>query len=381
MRPVTVRRITLLLPLAAATLVVGASAAGSTASAVKTRHFNAPVTALALNGNRVAYGLGSTDGHATGQVSVWSLGTGKTRTVSGRRTSTWPYNYAGGLSEVALAGSRVAWTVRTGANTYSTDLLLTSSLASPHERQVASVQRTGADCGSMGPRCAGNWIGGLVSTGGRLLVNRYTTAGHGSGKVDGVDHAVMSGALYSLAGTTLQHVASGTGTVAAAYGDHARVAVLRPNGSVGVYTSAGKRLLSLTPTPRAAEVALNGRNLLVLEYGGTLALYDSTTGALRTTFKTRGESKLVQNLGVQGNVAIYTTGVGFGLGDFTNSTLHAVNLSSGKDSVIGRFGTGVAAVIGLARIDTAGVVYSSSRVEDNGRLVFLPWARVAAAVG
>jgi hypothetical protein len=374
---VTLRRISLLLPLGAASLALAASAAGTTATPAKTRHFNAPIGALALDGSRVAYGLSSSSGGHASQVFVWNLRSGKTTKVSGRLTASWP----DGLAELALAGSRVAWIVRTGANTSSSDLLLTSSLASPHERKVASVQRGAADCGSMGPHCAGKWIGGLVSTGGRLLVNRYTTAGHGSGKVDGVNHAVTSGTLYSLAGTTLQHVASGTEIVAAAYGDHARVAVLRPNGSVGVYSSAGKQLLSLTPTPRAAEVALSGGNLLVLKYGGTLALYDSSSGSLWKTFQVRGDPKLVQNLGVQGQIAIYTTGVGFGLGDYRHSTLHAVNLGSGKDRVIGTFGPGYAQVIGLARIDTAGVVYSSSRVEDNGKLVFLPWARVAAAVG
>jgi hypothetical protein len=49
---------------AAATLVLAASAAGTTASATKTRHFNARVTALALDGSRAAYGLGSSTGHA-----------------------------------------------------------------------------------------------------------------------------------------------------------------------------------------------------------------------------------------------------------------------------------------------------------------------------
>ena len=49
--------------------------------------------------------------------------------------------------------------------------------------------------------------------------------------------------------------------------------------------------------------------------------------------------------------------------------------------MIGKFGTAYADVIGLARIDSDGVVYSTSRVEDNGKLVFLPWSRVAAAVG
>jgi hypothetical protein len=377
---VTLRRISLLLALGAASLALAASAAGTAATAAKTRHLNSPVTALALAGNRVAYGTGSRAGHAGGEVFVWNLQSAKTTKVSGRRTGNWPYDYSGGLSELALAGSRVAWIVRTGANTSSSDLLLTSSLASPHERTVASVQRAAADCSSMGPHCAGKWIGGLVGAGDRILVNRYTTGRSGKGKVSGVNHAVTSGALYTLAGTKLQHAASGTPTVEAAYGDQGRVAVLRPNGSVGLYTSAGKRLLSLTPTPRAAAVALSGRNLIVLGYGGTLALYSSGTGALRKTFKTRGEAKLVQNLGVQGNIAIYTTGVGFGPGDFSHSTLDAVNLGSGKDRMIGKFGPGFADVIGLARIDAAGVAYGSSPFDDNGTLVFLPWATVAAAV-
>jgi hypothetical protein len=147
-----------------------------------------------------------------------------------------------------------------------------------------------------------------------------------------------------------------------------------------VYSSAGRPLLSLTPTPRAAEVALSGGNLLVLEYGGTLALYDSSSGSLRKTLKVRGDPKLVQNLGVQGKIAFYTTGVGFGLGSFGPSTLHAANLTSGKDRVIGSFGNGFADVIGEARIDGVGVAYGS-RFLDRGRLVFVLWARVAAAVG
>ena len=88
----------------------------------------------------------------------------------------------------------------------------------------------------------------------------------------------------------------------------------------------------------------------------------------------------MQNLGVQGNIAIYTTGVGFGSGDFSHSTLHTVNLSSGKDRAIGGFGNAFADVIGEARIDGACVAYGS-RYLDRGRLVFLPLARVAAAVG
>jgi hypothetical protein len=71
------------------------------------------------------------------------------------------------------------------------------------------------------------------------------------------------------------------------------------------------------------------------------------------------------NLDVQGNIVIYTTG-----------SLHAVNLSNRKDRVIGNLHGGV----GLARASSAGVVYSTGRFRSKGTLVFLPWARVAAAV-
>jgi hypothetical protein len=141
----------------------------------------------------------------------------------------------------------------------------------------------------------------------------------------------------------------------------------------------GKPLLTLTPTPRAAEVALSGGNLLVLAYGGTLALYDSSSGSLRKTFKVRGDPKLVQNLGVQGKIAIYDRG---GLRPRELRAQHAPRgqphqrEGSGDRHVRERF----ADVIGEARIDGVGVAYGS-RFLDRGRLVFLPWARVAAAVG
>jgi hypothetical protein len=72
------------------------------------------------------------------------------------------------------------------------------------------------------------------------------------------------------------------------------------------------------------------------------------------------------NLDVQGNLAVYSTG----------GALHALNLSIGKDRVVGKLAGGV----GAARIDSAGLVYSSGRYQDKGTLVFLPSAQVAAAL-
>jgi hypothetical protein len=97
----------------------------------------------------------------------------------------------------------------------------------------------------------------------------------------------------------------------------------------------------------------------VLTKHGTLELYDARTGSLRKTLAVH-DGATPDNLDVQGNVAIYAHG-----------SLHAVNLSSGKDRVIGKLRRGVE----LARIDSAGVAYAGGRT-----LAFLPFGRVAAAV-
>jgi len=373
---VTLRRILLVLAGGATSLALVVSAGATTTGAPNLRHFPGPITAVALDGSRVAYAVGSSAKHQGSQVFVWNIATGKTTKVSGRQTYSWP----SGPSKLALTAAQVAWIVRAGSNTSSTDILFTSLSTRPEERKVAQVNRARADCGSMGPRCAGDWIGGLVSSGNEIFFNRYTTTSHGFGKVDGIVHAVTRGALYALNGTNRYRFVAGTYAVEAVAADPSRVAVLKPNGGVHVFSTDGASLLYMTPTPRAAQVALDGRYMLVLKYGGTLELYNWRIRNIRKSFKVAGDSKLVQNLGMEGDIAIYTTGTGFGLGDFSHSTLHAVNLDTGKDRVIGKFGPGTGDVIGKARIGTAGVVYTSSSYSDNGRLVFLPWATVSAVV-
>ena len=130
---------------------------------------------------------------------------------------------------------------------------IASSCPRPRARRSSRSRRRSAprrQCGSAGPKCAGNWLGGLVSTGTQLLGQplhdhqpragqgrRHQPRGHGWRAVRALRD-------------TLRRLATGRATVEACSGDLGRVAVLRPNGSVGVYSSAGKRLLSLTPTPR-----------------------------------------------------------------------------------------------------------------------------------
>jgi len=345
-----------------AALAFVATAAGTTnASHAKVTRVPGLVEALTLDGSRIAYDVGGgrngAKPTAANKVLVWNVRTGKTIKVSGGQTAAADSTSTGsGVFELALAGSRVAWIINEGGNLEGDDYLFASSLTKPKERQVTSVMRTGDNCaGRSQSNCAGQWLGGLVGSGSLIALNRWTTDETG---------AVVDGELDVLSGTKLKQVATGADTVEAASADGGRVAVLRSDGTVALYSSAGSLLRTVSPSS-AEEVALSGHNLVVLTRTRTLELYNTQTGNRRKTLPVQGSKP--GNLGVQGNVAIYTTG----------ASVHAVNLSNRKDHVIGTLRGGVE----LACIDEAGVAYTSSRFfPKGGTLVFLPFARVAAAV-
>jgi len=346
-------------------LALVASAAGTTgASGAKVRHLQAAVGALAIDGNRIAYDASSRNSAhpQANKVLVWNLRTGRTLKVSGKKTAAADSTSTGsGVFQLALAGTRVAWLVNEGGNLEGDDYLFTSSLTKPQEHQVASAIRTGDGCpGRSFSHCPGPWLGGLVGSGNLIAANRWMTDSNGD---------VTAGQLDVLSGTKLKLIANGANTVQAAAADGGRVAVLRADGSVALYSAAGKVLLTVNP-PGAQAVALAGKSLVVATKARQLKLYNAHTGSLRKTFSSRG-ARQPRNLGVQGNVLVYTTG--------SAGELHAVNLSTGKDRVIAKPHGGIE----LADIDRAGLVYA-----DNGSgtsfgkatLVFRPLGAVAAAV-
>jgi hypothetical protein len=352
--------------LSALALVAGAAGNTATSSATVVRHLQVPVAALALEGSRIAYDATAryvTKPNAANKVLVWNLRTGKTVKVSGRKTAAADSSSTGaGVFQLALAGTRVAWLMNEGGNLEGDDYLFTSSTVKPHEHQVASEIRTGTFCpGRSAGSCAGQWLGGVVGSGNLLLANRWTTNALGH---------VSAGQLDVLTATKLKQVATGVNTVQAAVADGGRVAVLHPDGSIALYSATGKPLTTVD-TPNAEAVALKGKSLLVGTKTRQLELYNAHTGSLRKTFSARS-NRQPQNLDIQGNIAIYTTG--------SAGVLHAVNLSTGKDQVIAERHGGVE----FAHIDGAGLVYAGNGSGTNygkGTLVFVPFAKVAAAVG
>ncbi len=343
-------------------LALVASAAGTTATHRKqVRQLQQPVGALAVDGNRVAYDLNARYTSKPNKVLVWNVRTGKTIKVSGKKTGVGDGTSTGaGVFQLAIAGSRVAWLLNEGGNLEATDYLFTSSVTHPKERQVASAMRSGDNCpGRQAAGCAGAWLGGLVGSGNVIALNRWTTDSQGE---------MTSGGLYALEGTQTKSIATGASTVSAVSADGGRDAVLRSDGSVAVYSKSGSVLATVNP-PNALGVALSGKNLVVLSKGRTLELYDAHTGSLQKTLSSHGKGG-PQNLDVQGNVATYTS----------NSTVRAVNLSSGKDRVVGTLGNRIA----FARIDSAGLAYAANGTRASfgkSTLVFVPLARIKAAVG
>ena len=188
-----------------------------------------------------------------------------------------------GVFQLAIAGRRVAWLLNEGGNLESDDYLFTSSVANPRERQVASALRTGDSCGAGGgSHCAGPWLGGLVGSGKLIAMNRWTTDDNG---------AVTAGQLDALSGTRLKQVATGANTVQATAADGGRVAVLRADGSVALYSAAGKLLLTVDTRRTRKRLRYSGKDLVVVTKTRQLELFNARTGALRKTLNAHGTSR------------------------------------------------------------------------------------------
>lgn len=345
-------------------------------------HLRGPIEALALDGSRVAYDVGLTrttrDGRPVtkgNRVLVRNLHTGKTTRMSARFTAGHAdcCGDTGGF-QLAIAGSRVAWRFASLGNTSEDSYLLASALPKPKERLVTREGRVGAGCGAGAGNglgvCAGEWLGGVVAAGDRILVSRWTTDDAG---------VVVDSGLYALHGARLLRIAGGTGRTRAVAADARRVALLRPDGTISLYSTAGTPLLVVTPALQAANIALSGRNLVVLDGSGALALYDARTGSLRKTFALRGKH-VSTALAVQGTVAVYATAVRSGKhGRTTESAIRAIGLAGGRDRPLGRLG----GPITLAAMNKSGLVYAGNGygpASGQGTLAFLPFERIAAAV-
>lgn len=367
--------------------VTGASPASSIAPLLPARALTivaqagdrlGPLGPIALAGPVAAYTVvGAAKGApanscSSGRVYRWNLASGRSSPVSGKLTcGQGESSTGGGIEQIAMAGSRTAWLYNAGGNVESGEILFSSTAIPGKDAILARSDRMeGPESGSP---LAGTWIRGLVSDGSRISYSTWTTASNGT---------ISGGALWRLAGPAEVTLARGADTVVASSADAGRVAVLRSDGTVGIYGIQGQLLQTIKPGS-AQAVALTGGLVAVLTRTNTMDVYDRVTGTLLHSWPIVhgiGANNAPVTLDASGGIAVYLAG----------PSIHALDLLTGKDVVLATHETRNEPEIVSARIDSAGLLYDydaygTYRVKgtyyDKGTVVFVPFATVATSVG
>lgn len=311
------------------------------------------IEALAMDGPRIAYDVGSY-GAKCNAVYVWNVANGVTTRVSGSKTCRADTTSTGaGVRELAIADKRVGWIVNQGGNTESDDHLYTAALPRPKERRIAAAVRTGDTGGVL----TGSWIGGLVGAGSFLAVDRWST--DSGGKVASVRLKAIGSALRTLA--------TGAAAMEAQSTDSKQVAVLRRDNTVGLYSTRGKLLRAVEPaTPE--EVVVRGDYLAVLTTAGTLEVYNAHSGRRLHTWRVAHGAR---SLDVSSGLAAYAAPRASG---GYARVVHVLRLSNGRDRVLVTTPPQLAAV----QLEPAGLAYAVERIGPSGpgKVVFVPMSRL-----
>ena len=335
--------------LAVLLLVLAAPAGATPGPMAHVKNTAGWIEAIAMDGPRLAYAVEG--GSTCTKVFAWNVLNGSAARVSGRGTcSADSTSTGGGVTQIAVAGTRLAWIVNMGGNTESTDVLYTASVPKPREKLVANVLRTGDVDGTL----TGGWLGALVGGGDRIAVDQFTTTAAGT---------IAKAALRRLDGE-LTTIAAGAGTLRAASLDSHRVAVLRADQKVALYdTETGRLLLTVRPSS-AREVALRKDYVLVLTRTRTIEIFNARTGApVRTLRVAAGAAKLDAHSGI----AAYAVG----------RTVHLLRLADGKDVVLATAPRAIAAL----EVEAPGIAYAYNTVKgtrDVGNLAFVPMRRATS---
>lgn len=314
--------------LALAALLLSLPARGQDGPRIK--NLTGRVSALAMDGTRVAYVVATGDPACATKVFTWTPADDAGAVVSGPATCRTQ------VREVAVAANRVAWI----AGGSRSDELFTAAVPRPVEKRLALAMRRGA---------RGAWLGRLVGDGVLLAYNLWST--------DAARH-ITSGALRRVMVKDVGTIKEGVGTLFVRAVDANRIAVAHEDGTIVLYARDG-RLMRSIPVPGAGAVALQGRDLVALA-GTQLAVYDAVTGALVHTWPLPAAPA---GIDVQLGIAAYALG-----GD-----VHALQLATGKDVVLAQLLGGVRDV----ELEADGLVFAyDSGGSDN--LGYLTSAQVTA---
>jgi hypothetical protein len=341
-----------LVGLVAATPVFASSGAGK--PRIKTTKRD--IESMGMDGPLVAYDLKSSDG--CNQVFTWNVNTNGGKVVSGDGTcEADSTSTGGGVTQIGVAGGRLAWITNLGGNTESDDDLYTSSLPKPREKHLLSAMRTGdIDQGDLD----GGWIVGVFGDGDLLAVSTYATKGG----------AISNAKLRVIGRSGVKTIARGERAIATIAVGSGRIATAAGDGRVRLW-SRGGRLLHTYKVGQGDEAALTQHRLLVFGDKG-MRVYDTgPSGRLLSTWKAPSRAYLAD---AEGDIAVYS--IYCGTSDTCGRRVYAARVSTGKTVLLAKTPHDV---VGL-QIEPAGVVYAYNSAKG-GTLVLRPMVRVEAALG
>lgn len=312
------------------------------------------VEAIGMDGPIVAYDLEAGDG--CNQVFTWNVNTNGGKVVSGDGTcEADSTSTGGGVTEIAVGGNRIGWITNLGGNTESNDDLYTSTLPKPKEKHLLSAMRTGDIDGEL----EGDSIGGLVGDGGLVAVSTWT--------IEGGD--VTAGALRIIGPKGLKTIVKGGAATMSAAANAGRIAVVRDEGTVALYSETGK-LLHVYRTSGASDAALTQHRLLAITNKG-LQVFD--TGPAGKSIATWKAPINAVSLDAEGDIAVYSQYCRSA--DACGRNVYAVRVSTGKTVLLARAPRDIEGL----ELEPAGVVYAYNTT--NGHLVLRSKAHVEAALG
>ncbi len=349
-------------------LVLAVPAAATRTPTRELKHASGPIVALAIDGSRVVY---STQGNA---VYVWNIRSSSTSRVRGYSTSSDPL-----VQEVAIAGERVAWITRSAfGNSHETwENLYTASRTGQSRRRLASAFRRDGESDTGVELWTGKWIGGLVGSGNLLAVSRWGTKPTPDQSGLTISNARLS--LISTRGGALHPIASGEQSIVSRAADSGRVAVLRQDGSVGIYSAAGALMRQIMPSS-TKEIAMGGGRLVVLTQTKTLEVYDPGTGRLVHSWPIKTKRAYLQlgHLQAYGRIALISVDP-----RYWSRNLRILDLNTGRSVSLP---TIPRSACNDASVGSLGLVYAVNSYKaygghhPSGTLVFLSTAQVLTAI-
>ena len=362
------------LALAATLVLFSAQAASAKPQGSKVKQTAKPTWSLAMDGSRVAYM------RADRRVAVWNVATGATTVIEGTYPSKGS-RFGHGAGEVAIAGERVALITRfvIGNSQQTQERLYTAALGGS-ARQLGKLTNhytNPLDGEPDGGLSDGTWIAGAVGSGKTLAVSTWSSK----------DSVAAHERLSLVTPTGLHTIATGPGAIVASSADAGHIAVFRSTvawppddvrpatatPTAGIYSSSGSLLAEVALDPDAREIALSGKELVVLtetipQSGtlvATLQVYDWTTGALMHVWPVKLGHSGGRGLVVHGRFAA-VEGPG---------SLRLVDLTTGKDVAI------APSSVAPPALGSRGLVYAVDRFKGPGKIVFVPTAKLLADVG